>query len=108
MSRFLMVVLSAMVIASFSAVTYGTIGDQTPDRIQARDGTGVHADCPCDGVCDGVNCVCPGCPDCDAAALDAAMDQDQTQAQDGTGDNCACPTGGVCDGTGPYGPRAGR
>lgn len=92
MRRYAMVVLSLLLIAGFSPLSYAGKGDQTQDRIQARDGTGTYADCPC----------------CDGDPLDAAMDQDQIQARDGTGANCTCPTGGVCDGTGPHGATAGR
>lgn len=101
MYRCLMIALTVLLVASFSSTTYAGKGDQTQDRIQAKDGTG--ANCPNDGVCDGTNC--PGCPDCDEALLlgDQDPDQDQTQARDGTGANC--PTGGTCDGTGPHGPR---
>ena len=99
MHRYLVIALAVLLVASLSSTTFAGKGDQTQDRVQAKDGTG--ANCPSGGVCDGTNC--PGCPDCDPTlAGDQVPDQDQVQARDGTGANC--PTGGTCDGTGPHGP----
>lgn len=87
MNRYLTIAVAVLLVAGFSSMTYAGKGDQTQDRVQAQDGTGTN--CPCDGVCDGANCQCPGCPDCDPALVgDQVPDQDRIRARDGTGANC--------------------